>query len=188
MLEDRVERSTRRLGRHNLQELDRRLPVAMDQSEPAVGRPRAGQVKPIHHGAAGHDSQEALGLDPAEDIVLDEDPPERSVTRHDLFAHLGAAQGQVDPHDPELHDASALLKRQQYLASVRIAALHLRENPHVDQFSVKILNRDGHMLLVNEQAVIRLGHLVGRNRLVFRHVVEVGWKDCEEATDVGRES
>src|SRR5262249_12296873 len=81
------------------------------------------------------------------------------------------AVAEVDAHDAELHDPAAAFQSQQDLAGVMVAVLPRGEHAHVDQVAVVPFDGDGHVVLVDEEAVVGRRDLVGGDDVVLGHVV-----------------
>ena len=73
-------------GRDDLQQLDRRLAVAVDRSPAGRRSARARQAEPLHHRRPGDHAQERGRLDRAQDVVLDQDAAQRRLPGDDLVA------------------------------------------------------------------------------------------------------
>ena len=71
-------------------------------------------------------------------------------------------------------------KCQQDLAGVGVAVLAAVQDAHIDQVAVVGLDGDGHVVLVDEQAVIRRRHRVGRAPAVTVGQVVGGRKQGEQ--------
>ena len=80
------------------------LVYALDDGEPAICHAWLGQVEPFHRSWTGQDAQKRGRLDAAQDVVLNENPTKRRVSRQDVAAHVVAAIGEIHADDAELDD------------------------------------------------------------------------------------
>jgi hypothetical protein len=63
------------------------------------------------------------------------------------------------------------LQSEQNFAGVNIARQPVLEHAHIDQGAMIGLDRDGHVLVVDEQIVVRRGHLIGSHKFVSPQIV-----------------
>ena len=110
---NRGERVSRR--RDDLQQLDGRFAIAIDDRRAAIGdgawRPleQAGQVGPHLH------LPQMRQVNFAQDVVLDQDAAERSGLAFDGLPHRGAQVAKIEPHDAKLHDRPVRLRASRIL-------------------------------------------------------------------------
>src|SRR5438105_2955972 len=89
----------RSLRRDDLQQLDGRPAVAVDVGEPAVRRPRPVEGEPARQVRPRNHPQKRRRLDPPQDVVLDQDSPQRRLPGDHLGPDGGAAVAEVEAHD-----------------------------------------------------------------------------------------
>src|SRR5207244_5311803 len=106
----------------------------------------------------------------ADDAVLNQAPPERRSPRNDFLADRLATVTEMDPHNPELHHPTALLEREQDLASVAVRVLPAGQNAHVYQVAVKGFHSDRHVVFMDQEFEIRRWDFIGRYELILGQV------------------
>src|SRR5439155_436075 len=141
----------------------------------AVRRLGSLEPEPFHHGRSWNDSQEGGRFDPAQDVMLNQNAAQRGACSQDFCAHRWATVTEIDARDTELHNPTRTLQSQQNLACIRIAVVAAGEDAHVNQAAVVSLHGDGHVVLVDQQAMIRGRDLLGTYHLAVGQVA--GWAE-----------
>src|SRR5438094_9244828 len=117
---------------HDFQQFNGGLLIAVNNRQAPVRWDGLVEPKPFHHRRIGNHAQEAARLDPAKDIMLNEDATQRRLTGDNLFTHLLITITKVDFHNAELNDSTGAVQRQQDLASVDVTCMPAGENADSD--------------------------------------------------------
>ena len=83
----------------------------------------------------------------------------------------GATELEVHAHEPELNDLAGALQAQEDLAGIAAFFHFLCEHFDIHQGAVVGLDRDGHMLVMHEEAAVGLRHLMGGDGFPGAHEV-----------------
>jgi hypothetical protein len=146
---------------HDLEEVDGGFAVAVDNGDAAEDGVIVFDAEEFHHVAFGGELDEPEGLDPAEDVVLDEDGAEGGFAGEDFFFGGGGHEAEIHADDAALDDFFVVAGGEGDLAAVVFAVEFVVVDLDLDGLTVMVLEHFGHVFAVGEHAALGGGDVDG---------------------------
>jgi len=109
------------------------------------------------------EAKEPSWLDPAKDIVANEDIPERRIVLEDFLTGFAGDVLQVGAQDAGLDDMARFADGEEDFAGVSISHVLLLEDFERDGMTMVSVETGGHVVVVNEEFVKWMRHFILRN-------------------------
>lgn len=149
----------------DLEQIDRRLTVAVDGCQSAVDRTSPiGQPEVLENLGGRLHLDELMEGQPPEDSVFDQDPAERSLAFENEVTDLVRTVLEIESHDAVLHHEAIGTSSQQDLSCVVDTLSCAGEDGEVDRTAVVGLQCHCHVSLVCEERASRFRYLFGLDR------------------------
>jgi len=118
-------------------------------------------MEPFRHSWGESNAKECDWFDAAEHVVLNQDAAEWGFPFDNSVANSFGTDTEVNADQAELYDfPAAILEREQNLPGILISSSLGIQHANINRRAIKSLDRDGHVVGMDKQPLVRLRHFI----------------------------